>query len=113
MSTQSPPPQDPNYGQQQQQQPPPPPPTKQRKKRRIFLWFFLIVQLIFLIWIISAVSSSGGDATDCGSLTQQECNDASDVGTGIGVFLLILIWFFVDCFLAVIYGVYRLASRRG
>jgi len=87
----------------------PAPPAK--KKRRIFLWVFLAVQALFIIWIISGLASSGGDATDCGSLSQKACNDASDVGTGIGVVLIVVLWMVVDFFMAVIYGVYRLAKR--
>jgi uncharacterized membrane protein len=82
-----------------------------KKKRRIFLWVFLAVQVLFLIWIISGVSSAGGDPTDCGSLSKKACNDAEAVGTGIGVALIIGLWMVVDFFLAVIYGVYRLAKR--
>lgn len=85
-------------------------PEKPKKKRRIFLWFFLAVQVLFLIWIITG-ASSGGTATDCGTLDQKTCQDAQDVGTGIGVFLIVIFWMIVDFFLAVIYGVYRLAKR--
>jgi hypothetical protein len=72
-----------------------------KKKRRIFLWFFLAVQVIFLFWIITGVASGS-----------ENTSDAEDAGTAIGVFLIVVIWFFVDFFLAVIYGVYRLATRR-
>jgi hypothetical protein len=82
-----------------------------RKKKRIFLWFFLAVQALFIIMIIAGATSSGGDATDCGSLTQETCNAAEDVGTGIGVILIVVIWMVVDFLLALIYGVYRLAKR--
>ena len=90
----------------------PPPPAVPKKKKRVFLWVFLAVQVLFIIWIIGGVSSSGGDATDCGSLSQQACNDAQDVGTGIGVALIVVLWMVVDFFLAIIYGVYRLAKRN-
>ena len=85
--------------------------SKPRKKRRIFLWVFLAVQALFLIWIIAGASTASGQATDCGSLSQQACNDASDIGTGIGVFLIIVLWCFVDFLLAVGYVIYRLAKR--
>lgn len=55
--------------------------------------------------------TSGGDATDCGSLSQEACNDAEDIGTGLGVALIIVMWMVVDFLLAVIYGIYRLAKR--
>lgn len=82
-----------------------------RKKRRIFLWVFLAIQLLFILWIFSGASTGAGQATDCGSLDAKTCNAASDIGTGIGVVLMIVVWMVVDFFLAVIYGVYRLAKR--
>jgi hypothetical protein len=93
--------------------PPPPPPIGQqpaKKKRRVFLWVFLAVQVLFIILIIAG-ASSGGDTTDCGTLDAETCKAAGDVGTSIGVFLIIVVWAIVDFFLAVIYGVYRLAKR--
>lgn len=86
-------------------------PTEPKKKRRIFLWVFLAVQAIFLFWIFGGASTGAGQATDCGSLDAKTCNAASDIGTGIGVALIIVVWMVVDFFLAVIYGVYRLAKR--
>ncbi|MFI5427412.1 DUF2510 domain-containing protein [Aeromicrobium sp. UC242_57] len=84
----------------------------ERKKKRIFLWFFMAVQVLFIVWIIAGASSSGGDATDCGSLSQQACNDAEDIGTGLGVALIVVFWMIVDFLLAVVYGIYRLAKRN-
>lgn len=89
---------------------PPPPPTSAKKKRRIFLWFFLAVQAIFLFWVIGGIAS-GSDPTDCGSLSDEACNSASDIGTSIGVFIIIIFWMIVDFLLAVGYGIYRLAKR--
>jgi hypothetical protein len=83
-----------------------------KKKKRIFLWFFMAVQVLFIIWIIAGAGGSSGDATDCGSLSQETCNDAEDIGTGIGVAIVIVFWVVVDFLLAVIYGIYRLAKRN-
>lgn len=87
-------------------------PEKPKKKRRIFLWVFLAVQVLFIIWIIAGLSGASGDAADCGSLSQADCNAAEDIGTGIGVALVVGFWLAVDFLMAVTYGVYRLASRR-
>ncbi len=87
----------------------PAPPAK--KKRRIFLWVFLAIQLLFVIWIIAGLSGNSGAAEDCGTLDKATCEAAEDVGTGIGIALIIGMWMVVDFFLAVIYGVYRLAKR--
>ncbi len=85
--------------------------TKPKKKRRIFLWFFLAIQLLFIIWIIAGLGSAGGDPEDCGSLSKSACNDAEAVGTGIGVFLIVVFWMIVDFLLGVGYAIYRLAKR--
>lgn len=85
--------------------------AKPKKKRRIFWWFFLAVQILFLIWIITGLAGSAGHPEDCGSLSQQTCADAQNVGTGIAVFLIIMLWMAVDFFLGLGYLIYRLAKR--
>lgn len=96
--------------------PPPPPPAaslaiQPKKKKRVFLWVFMAVQLIFIVWIFAG-ASGGATGTDCGALDQESCDAASAVGTGIGVFFVVVLWMIVDFLMAVIYGVYRLATRR-
>jgi hypothetical protein len=109
-----------NYPPQQQNQPDwgyqqaPPGSYEQapaKKKRRIFLWFFLAVQALFIIWIIAGIASASGQPSDCQGLSAKTCNDATDVGTGIGVAVIVILWMVVDFLLAVIYGVYRLARH--
>lgn len=75
--------------------------TKPAKRHRIFMWFFLVVQLLFAAWVIAGIASGSENTTD-----------AENAGTAIGVGLLVLLWFFVDCFLGVGYAVYRLARRN-
>lgn len=82
-----------------------------RRKRRIFLWVFLAVQLLFVVWIVAGASTGAGTPADCTGLDVETCNAAADVGTGIGVALVVGLWLVVDFLLAVIYGVYRLAKR--
>ena len=95
--------------------PPPPVATMTaeppKKRKRIFLWFFLAVQVLFLIWIIAGLGSTSGEATDCGSLDQATCEAAEDVGAGIGVILIVVLWMVVDFLLGVGYAIYRLARR--
>lgn len=85
-------------------------PAPPRKKRRVFLWVFLAVQALFLVWLVTGLASSG-DTGNCGSLSQSDCEAAAAVGTGIGVMLIVGVWAVVDFFLALIYGVYRLAKH--
>ena len=77
----------------------------------MFFWIFMLVQLLFIVWIIAGIAGAGGTPDDCGSLDSETCNDAEDIGTGIGVFLVFIFWVIVDFLLAVCYGIYRLAKR--
>ncbi|MCX5559301.1 hypothetical protein [Streptomyces sp. NBC_00038] len=94
-----------------QWQPAPPP----RKRRRIFFWIFLAVQILFLIWVIAGAASGSGTPESCSGLTGdslQLCKDASDIGTTIGVGLVIAFWVATDFILALTYVIYRMASRQ-
>ena len=86
-------------------------PTPHKKKRRIFMWVFLAVQVLFIVWIIAGLGGNAGKATDCGSLDQDTCETAEDVGASIGIFLVVILWMIVDFLMGVGYAVYRLARR--
>jgi hypothetical protein len=65
--------------------------------------------------VISGAASGGGTPEECRGLTGDNlelCKDANDVGTAIGVGLIISLWAAVDIILGFTYVVYRLASRR-
>ncbi|MER6961510.1 hypothetical protein [Streptomyces sp. NPDC000618] len=86
-----------------------------KKRRRIFLWLFLAIQILFLIWVITGAASGSGTPEGCQGLTGNDlklCEDAGDVGTTIGVGLIIGLWAAVDVILGFTYVVYRLATRR-
>ncbi|GGV69203.1 hypothetical protein GCM10010277_79210 [Streptomyces longisporoflavus] len=86
---------------------------KSKKPRKIFLWIFLVVQALFLIWIIIGVNNASDDPS-CDGLAGDAlklCQDAGDVGTAIGVGLIIGLWAAVDIILGVTYGIYRLSRR--
>ena len=88
-----------------------PPP---RRRRRIFLWIFLAVQILFLIWVITGAATSSGTPEECRGLTGDNlelCEDANDLGTTIGVGLIVAFWVAADFILALTYAIYRLASR--
>lgn len=70
---------------------------------RILTYVILAFNLLMLIWVIGGAAGSSGDATDCGSLDQETCNAAEDIGTGIGVILLIVLWALGDIILGVIW----------
>ncbi|WP_405759628.1 hypothetical protein OG234_14285 [Streptomyces sp. NBC_01420] len=85
----------------------------EKKRHRIFLWFFLAVQALFLVLVI--VGAGSNDDSSCKGMAGdalKTCQDAGDVGTTIGVGLIIGLWAAVDLILGITYGVYRLARRR-
>lgn len=74
---------------------------------RIFTYFILLVNLVFLIWIIAG-ANTGSSKKDCAGLTAQECHDATNVGKGIGIAFIIILWALFD----VIFGVLWLITNR-
>lgn len=58
--------------------------------KRVMSWVLIIWNAIFLIWIIAGVADR--PSQDCPS-GDTLCQDASDVGTGIGVGLILVLWF--------------------
>lgn len=70
---------------------------------RIFTYVILVVNLIMLIWVISGAASGSGQPSDCGSLSAESCNDAQNVGTAIGVGILIFLWVALDVILGIIW----------
>ncbi|MFC8125901.1 hypothetical protein [Streptomyces sp. NPDC057302] len=105
----------PHWGPRPESGPPQPAPdaVKRKKPHRVFLWVFLAVQALFLIWIITGATSASDDPS-CEGLAGDAlklCQDAGDVGTTIGVGLIIALWAAVDIILGVTYGVYRLSRR--
>ncbi|MGP4003615.1 hypothetical protein [Streptomyces sp. 8N706] len=86
-----------------------------KKRHRVFFWIFLAVQIAFLIWVITGIASNDNMPAECSGLTGSDlqlCKDAADVGTTIGVGLIIGLWAAVDFILALTYVIYRLASRQ-
>lgn len=62
-------------------------------------WVLNIWNAVFLIWLVVGLSDRPSE--DCandpdvlsGVLSQSACENASDVGTGIGVVLILVLWF--------------------
>ena len=74
------------------------------------MWSFLVVQAIFLTWIITGVASAG--SAGCNGLSKSACDAATQVGTGIGVALIIGLWFGVDVVMLLIKLVVQLSRRH-
>ncbi|MFD5652042.1 hypothetical protein [Streptomyces sp. NPDC127039] len=65
--------------------------------------------------MITGAASGSGTSAECGGRTGNDrtlCEDASDVGTTIGVALIVALWAAVDIILGFTYVVIRLARRR-
>jgi hypothetical protein len=94
------------------------PPARPRKRLgflpdwRVFTYVILIVNLIFFIWAISAGASGAGHASDCGTLSQQTCDDAAHAGAGIAVGIIIFIWAAVDVILGIVWLITRPTKRH-
>ena len=73
--------------------------------RRVSTWLMTIWTTICGIWIIGAVAEASGNeaSADCTRFNSAEtCDAAGDLGTGIGVGLIILLWFIVFAALALV-----------
>jgi len=101
------------------------------RPHRVFLWVFLALQVGFIIWVIAASAGSTGPSSaqiaqfcghggwqgvfssnaDCVKHGAVGLADAGNIGKGIAVSLIVIIWVIVDFLLAVTYGIYRLAKR--
>lgn len=60
---------------------------------RKMTWVLVAWTVLIAVWVFSAGASSGDTVDECvaeGILTRQECQDATDVGTGLGVFLILV-----------------------
>ena len=80
---------------------------------RIFTYIILVVNLIFLIWIIAGASSSNDTSKkSCGSLDVKTCNDAQNVGKGIGATIIIVLWVLVDIILLVLWLITNRKKRE-
>jgi hypothetical protein len=80
-------------------------------------WVINIVNLLFLGSVIAAVSSR--PSKDCasdpsviaGTISKSACAAASDVGTGIGVTIILFLWFIVFIVLALVWLMTRPKNR--
>lgn len=74
---------------------------------RKMTWVLNIWNLIFLIWLIAGISDRA--SKNCPP-NDNLCTSASDVGTGIGVALILFLWFMGFIILSIVWFMSR---RRG
>lgn len=85
----------------------PPLPPAPRKRRHVFRWFFLAVQALFVIWIIGGVNSAADNCDGEVGAALDACQDATAVGAGIGVGMIIFVWAAIDVILGITYLIVR------
>jgi hypothetical protein len=84
---------------------------------RKMTWVINIVNLLFLVWLITGVSSrpskdcASDPSVTAGTISKSACEAASDVGTGIGVALIIFLWFIVFIVLGLVWLMTRPKNR--
>ncbi|MFF1380698.1 hypothetical protein [Streptomyces sp. NPDC058308] len=86
-----------------------------RASHRVFFWVFLAIQVLFLIWVVAGLASGSGASESCSGLSGdglKVCEDAGDVGTTIGVGLIVGFWLATDFIVALTYAVYRISARK-
>jgi hypothetical protein len=78
-------------------------------------WVLFIWTVIFAVWMIGGVASANNAencARDSGGLSVQTCTDASNVGTGIGVALIFMLWFLGFLVLSLVWLMSRPRHRQ-
>ncbi len=76
--------------------------------RRWFKLSFVTLQVVFLVWVVGGARSGARTPLKCGVLNPHDCNAAQNLGTAIGVGVIIVIWVLVDIVLGVSYAMARL-----
>lgn len=77
--------------------------------KRKMSWAIILWTVLFAVWIIAAIASR--TSQDCRP-GDDACVTASDAGTGIGVFLIIMLWFFGFIILSILWFMTRSRGRQ-
>lgn len=71
-------------------------------------WVLILWNVIFLVWIIGAVADRPSEECPPGDSL---CQDASDVGTGLGVSIILVLWFMGFVVLSLVWFMTRRKGR--
>jgi hypothetical protein len=79
------------------------------KRWRKMTWAIIAWSTLMLVWIVAGIASASSKVDEaCGSgLYQQDCRDAYTAGAGVGVGLLIGLWFMGFVVLALVWFMTR------
>ncbi|MDX3763991.1 hypothetical protein [Streptomyces sp. AK02-04a] len=86
-------------------------PKAPKKRRRWFMWAYVVIQMVFLLWVIGGARTGAAAPHNCGMLTHHDCNAAQNLGTAIGVGVVIVLWAVVSILLGVTFGMVRFTRR--
>lgn len=83
------------------------------RKWRKMTWTLIAANVLMAAWTIGAAAQGATDDVECGpGLTQAECDTVADVGSSIGVGLLVALWFVVFVVLALVWFMTRPRGER-
>jgi beta-lactamase regulating signal transducer with metallopeptidase domain len=75
-------------------------PVRPQAKRRFVprwrkaTWALAIFNFLALLWLVVGIASvPPATAANCNGLDQATCNAARDIGTGLGVTAIVIVWF--------------------
>jgi len=77
------------------------------EKKRVFTWVILVVNILFLLWIVSGLTSASNNCSGMIGSDLDTCQGATAVGAGIGVIVIVFFWALVDVILGVLWLVTR------
>jgi hypothetical protein len=89
---------------------------------RKMTWLILVFSAVMLVWLVGGAASNPdvtrAEVAECaegGFFTEEECRDtleaAGDIGTGIGVSLIFLLWFVGFVTLSIVWFMTRRPGR--
>jgi hypothetical protein len=78
-----------------------------KRKKRVFMWVFLAIQTLFIIWIIAGASNASDNCAGKVGDALKLCQNATGVGAGIGIFIIVFFWVMVDLILGITYLITR------
>jgi lysylphosphatidylglycerol synthetase-like protein (DUF2156 family) len=80
---------------------------------RKMTWVIVVWCVVMALWIVGGIVSadSASNCTEPSAISRSTCEDASDVGTGLGVIALWFVWFFGFIALSLIWFMTRPKGR--
>lgn len=77
----------------------------------MFKWFFGIVNVLFVVWLIDALTATTDTCDGLSGEMLQACQDGTAVGTGLGVMMILFLWAVTDGILLMLRLVFRRKDR--